>query len=372
MSFQVVRVSTKREVKEFVNMVFDLYKDDPNWVAPLIFDQMNFLNPEKNPYYRHSAVQLFLVRDGQKCVGRISAHTNRQHNAYHHDRVGFFGFFECIDHQEVAHILFKEASEWLVEQGCDSIRGPFNFSTNEECGLLIDGYDSSPFIMMTHHLDYYPRLIEKEGLSKAKDLYAWLLRYDKMPDFLDRIGKSIIAKEPSFTVRPLNKKKLKEEIETVFTIYQKAWEVNWGFVPMIRDEFDHLVKSLLPVVVPDLVYIAECEGKPIGFSVTLPNYNIILQKLKGHLFPFGIFKLLYYKNKIKSLRVLAMGVVGEYQTRGIDSLFYYYSWKKGLELGYNCGEFSWVLEDNTSMNRIAKHLGAHIHKTYRIYEKSIG
>jgi len=370
-NYELVKVSSKKEIKEFVKFVFHLYEDDPYWVAPLIQEQIDFFNPDKNPYYKHSQVQLFLVKDGSRIVGRISAHTNKQHNSFHQDHVGFFSFFECINNQDVAHILFEGASEWLREHGCNSIRGPFNFSTNEECGMLIDGFKSSPFVMMTHHMSYYGELLEKEGFGKAKDLYAWLLQSDVMPEFLTKIGEAIIAKEPSFSVRSLDKKNLKQEIETVFTIYQKAWEKNWGFVPMIRDEFDHLVKSLLPIVIPELVFIAEVEGKPAGFSVALPDYNQILKRMKGRIFPTGVFKALYYKNKIHSLRVITMGVISEYQNRGIDSLFYYHTWKTGLQKGYNTGEFSWVLEDNMKMNKIAKHLGAHVHKTYRIYEKGI-
>ncbi len=371
MDYKLVEVNSKKELKEFIMLPFDLYKQDPHWVAPLIGDQIAFFNPKKNPYYRHSDVQLFMVKDKNKVVGRISAHTNTMHNKFYGDKVGFFGFFETIDKQEVAHLLIERAITWLEERGCESIRGPFNFSTNDECGLLIDGFESSPFVMMTHNHKYYENLIEKEGLVKAKDLYAWLLESNEMPAFLQKLGEGILAKETSFKVRDLNKKNLKQEIETVFTIYQKAWEKNWGFVPMTRDEFDHLVQTLLPIVIPELVFIAEVDGEPAGFSVALPDYNQILKRLKGRVLPTGVFKALYYKNKIHSLRVITMGVISEYQNRGIDGLFYYYTWKIGLAMGYNIGEFSWVLEDNDKMNKIAQHLGAHVHKTYRIYEKQI-
>jgi hypothetical protein len=372
MTFKIIEVKNKKQLKDFINLVFMIYEQDPYWVAPLIKDQMDFFNPKKNPYFAHSEVKLFIAKDEHgKTVGRISAHTNTQHNHYHNEKTGFFGFFEAIDNQELTHLLFETAANFLKTRDCETIRGPFNFSTNEECGMLIDGFYSSPFIMMLHHPHYYQNLLENEGFGKAKDLYAWLLEYNSMPEFLRNLGEKIIAKEPSFKVRSLDKNNLKAEIETVFTIYQKAWESNWGFVPMTRAEFDHTVKSLLPVVVPELVYIAEVDGVPAGFSVTLPDYNFVLQKMKGRIFPFGILKALYYKNKIKSLRVITMGVIHEFQNRGIDILFYYYSWQKGLDLKFNRGEFSWVLEDNEAMNKIAKHLGAHIHKTYRIFEKGI-
>lgn len=371
MAIQVVPVVTKKDLMSFIKLPFRLYKDDPHWVAPLIMDQKDFFNPEKNPYYDHSKVQLFLAKSEGNVIGRISAHTNTMHNKFHNDKIGFFGFFECEDNQEAISLLLKTAGEWLKKEGCDTIRGPFNFSTNEECGLLIEGFESSPFVMMTHNHEWYADRIAKEGFEKAKDLYAWLVTYDKMPPFLENLGEKILSKELSFKIRSLDKKNLKQEIETVFTIYQKAWERNWGFVPMTRKEFDHTVKTLLPIIVPEMVFIAEVDGIPAGFSVCLPDYNFILKKMKGHVFPFGILKALYYKNKIKSVRVITMGVIHEFQTRGIDILFYYYSWQKGVELNYNRGEFSWVLEDNEMMNRIAKHLGASIHKRYRIFEKKL-
>ncbi len=371
MSLKVLPVKTNAELMQFIKLPFRLYKEDPIWVAPLIIDQKAFFNPAKNPYYEHSKVQLFLVKDEKKVIGRISAHTNRMHNQFNEDNIGFFGFFECEDNQEAIHLLFDSAEKWIKEQGCDAMRGPLNFSTNDECGLLIKGFDTSPFVMMPHNHEWYKERIEKEGYAKAKDLYAWLVIYKNMPDFLEKLGEKIISKELSFKIRCLDKNNLKQDIETVFSIYQKAWEKNWGFVPMSRKEFDHTVKTLLPIVVPEFVFIAEVDGVPAGFSVSLPDYNFILKKMKGHLFPFGIFKALYYKNKIKSIRVITMGVIPEYQSRGIDILFYYYSWKKGVELKFNRGEFSWVLEDNEMMNRIAKHLGAHVHKTYRIFEKKI-
>ncbi|HQB41483.1 MAG TPA: GNAT family N-acetyltransferase [Candidatus Cloacimonadota bacterium] len=370
-SLQVVEVKTKKELKEFIKLPFKLYKDDPYWVAPLIGDQLAFFNSAKNPYYKHSQVQLFLIRKSGETVGRISAHTNKMHNQFHQDKKGFFGFFDLINDQEVAHLLLETATDWLQKQACDSIAGPYNFSTNDECGLLVQGFERSPFVMMTHNHSYYEKLLVNEGFTKVKDLYAWLLESNEMPEFLRKIGEGILAKEPSFSVRSLDKKNLKKEVETVFTIYQKAWAQNWGFVPMMREEFDALVQSLLPIVVPELVFIAEVNGEPAGFSVALPDYNEILKRMHGKVLPFGLFKALYYKNKIHSLRVITMGVVNEYQNRGIDGLFYYYTWKIGLQLGFNIGEFSWVLEDNDKMNKIAKHLGASIHKTYRLYDRVI-
>jgi len=289
------------------------------------------------------------------------------HNDFHKDKMGFFGFFECVDDQSVANALFQAAREWLVGKGCEAMSGPFNFSTNDECGLLVEGFDSIPYVMMTHHLPYYEKLYQGYGLGKAMDLLAWKLESNEMPKFLDMVGEKI-QKNPQIKVRCLDKKNLRRDVEEVFRIYQQAWEQNWGFVPMTKKEFEHLVETLLPIIDPELEFIAEWDGKPAGFSVALPNYNVILQKMKGKINPISVLKMLYYKNRLTTLRVITMGVVHEYQGKGIDSLFYYHTWKNGLAKGFNTGEFSWVLETNVMMNKIAKHLGAVVHKTYRIYE----
>jgi len=365
----IQRVGNKVDLQRFVMFVFSLYADDKYWVPPLISDQIDFFNPVKNPYYEHSEVELFLAVKDNEVVGRISAHTNTMHNAYHQDKKGFFGFFECIDDTQVASLLFDTVKEWLRGKGCDTMSGPYNFSTNDECGLLVDGFESIPFVMMTHNHHYYNRLYQAYGFKKAMDMYAWYLESAGMPKFLDTVGKRV-EQSSLFEVRCLEKKHLKADIEQVFTIYQSAWQHNWGFVPMTKKEFDHLVHTLLPLIDPQLVFIATCKGKPAGFSVAVPNFNVILQIMKGKKNLLSLLKLLYYRSKLNSLRVVTMGVVDEFLGKGIDSLFYYYTWKTGLAKGYHIGEFSWVLETNTMMNKIARHLGAKIHKTYRIYEQS--
>jgi len=365
----IQRVETKKDLQRFIMFAFTLYKDDKYWVPPLIADQMKFFDKTKNPYYEHSEVELFLAIEDGMMIGRISAHTNTMHNGFHSDKKGFFGFFECIDSPEVASLLFDAAKDWLRGKGCDTMSGPFNFSTNDECGLLVDGFNSIPFVMMTHNHHYYNRLYQQYGFKKAMDLYAWYLVSQGMPKFLEAVGKRMEQSSP-FQVRCLDKRNLKRDIETVFTIYQSAWSQNWGFVPMTKKEFDHLVDTLLPLIDPKLVFIATHDGKPAGFSVSIANFNVILQKLGGKKNLISLLKMLYYHRKLNSLRVVTMGVIDEFQGKGLDSLFYYYTWKNGMEKGFHIGEFSWVLETNTMMNKIARHLGAKIHKTYRIYEVS--
>jgi hypothetical protein len=369
---KVRAIKHRNDIKKFIMFPFSVYRNDKAWVPPLIGDQINFFNPTNNPYYDHSDVQLFLAELNGKVAGRITAHTNKQHNLFHNDSVGFFGFFESIDDQAVADALFNTAATWLKVRDCDIIRGPMNFSTNDECGLLIDNFETPPFVMMTHNPPYYEKLYLNHGFIKSKDLYAYHLISNEIPERLERMA-TIIEKKEGIRVKSLakNKIELKKDLETIFTIYRSAWERNWGFVPMTNKEFDALVKTLLPIVDPDLVFIAYYNDNPVGFSVALPDYNIILKKMYGRVLPFGVFKALYYKNKIKRLRVLVMGLIKEYQKRGIDGLFYFHTFKNGLTKGFNEGEFSWVLEDNYEMNNVAKRMGATVHKTYRVYDKSI-
>jgi GNAT superfamily N-acetyltransferase len=339
-------------------------------------DQKNFFNPQKNPYYEHSEVQLFLAEKDGEIVGRISAQTNTQHNKFHEDNVGFFGFFESINDREVANKLIDAAYDWNKSRGKDTLRGPMNFSTNDECGLLVDGFESSPFILMTHNHRYYLDLLTKAGLEKSMDLLAYLIPRKPTPERLQRIVDKL-QKRGRFIVRELtskNKKELRKDLEMVFTVYTKAWERNWGFVPMTEKEFFHLIDSVIDLVLPEFFYLAFVDDEPVGFYAALPDYNQVLKKMKGRLFPFGIFHMLFGRNKINAMRVITMGVIKEYQNRGIDTVFYTKNFQVANEhktLDIRNAEMSWILETNTMMNRIATNLGGWVHKTYRILDKKI-
>lgn len=369
---KIVRVQTKQQLKQFIMLPYRLYKGDPNWVPPLIMDQQKFFDPKKNPYYQHSEVQLFLALDGDQVVGRISAQSNTQHNIEHDENIGFFGFFECEDNSEAARKLFDAAYTWNKERGFSSMRGPMNFSVNQEVGLLIDGFDTPPMVMMRHDKQYYQKLFEVWGMQKTMDLYAYLSYREEMPERIDRVA-AAIEKRTGVQIRHLSKdkKQLRKDIETVFEIYTKAWEYNWGNVPMTKAEFDHIVEELLPIADPELIFIAEKDGHPAGFSLAMPNYNEVLKAMNGRVNPITLIKAMLAKRKISSARVITMGVIKEFQGRGIDSLFYYYAYKNGLPKGYYKGEFSWVLENNTMMIRVAEMLDAIPYKTYRIYDKAI-
>lgn len=372
---RILEVDSKKLLSKFIKFPFKLYKDDPNWVAPLIMDQKNFFNRKKNPYFEHSDAQLFLAYENDKIVGRISAHTNIPHNKTHNDKIGFFGFFECINNQEIADALFNKAKEWLKNKGMDTMRGPASFSVNDECGLLVDAFDSSPMLMMTYNPEYYVQLFENYGLIKSMDMYAYYVPVKPPPERLARLAKKI-EKRGQFTVRALsskNRKKLRSDIEKIYHLYEDAWKDNWGYVPCSAREFDMIVDKLMPIIRPEFVYIAEIDGKAVGMSVTLPDYNFILKKIRGRIFPFGWLTLLLNINKITGLRVPIMGVLDEYKNRGIDVVFYCKSFETAAnhKNPYKDAEFSWVLETNTMMNKISKTLTAEIYKTYRFYDIKI-
>jgi hypothetical protein len=359
----------------FIKLPWDLYKNDKYWVAPLIFDVRNNLNPKKNPFFQHAEIEMFLAESNGKLVGRIAAIKNDNHNKFHKDKTGFFGFFETIDDEEVADLLLDTACTWCRDKGFDRIVGPVNPSTNDECGLLVDGFDSSPVIMMTYNPPHYAQKIDNFGFQKQNDLYAYYLSATVINDTklmakLERVAKIIKAKEGVVT-RKLVMKDLANEIRRVEEIYNNAWEYNSNFFPMTTAEFDYIGKSLKAIVDPDFVIIAEVNGVPAGFSMSVPDLNQVLKKMNGRLFPFGIIKLMLGKKKIDMLRIIIMGVKHEFQKRGIDSVFYLETIKDGNRKGIKAGEISWVLDDNMPMRQTAENLGAHIYKTYRLYNKTL-
>lgn len=373
---KITKVDKKRDLMRFIKLPFQLYKDDHSWVPPLISEQKKFFDPNQNPYYEHSDVQLFLAWKDGSVVGRISAQTNTQHNKFHNDKIGFFGFFESVDDQEVADALFYAASEWLHKKDMNIMRGPMNFSTNHECGLLVDGFDTSPFILMTHNPPYYQKLYEQSSLKKEMDLLAYLIPNKKTPERLVRVMNRL-QERGRFTVRELsskNKKELRKDLERVFTIYSQAWEKNWGFVPATKREFDHEIDQVIDIVRPEFFYLAYVGDEPAGFYVALPNYNQILKKMKGRIFPFGFIHALLDRNKISGMRVVTMGVIKKFQNRGIDTVFYtknFLTANNHPKLKIKNAEMSWILENNVMMNRIAKNLGGEAYKRYRIYDRKI-
>lgn len=366
-SVRIVQVSGKRQRKAFVKLPWRIYGGDPLWVPPLIMERIAFIDPRKNPFFQHAEVALFLAFKDGNLAGRIAAIVNHNHNAFHKDKVGFFGLFECINDWDVARSLFDEAASWLRKRGMEVMRGPMSFSTNEEVGLLVEGFHESPMIMMPYNPTYYAELIERYGFRKEMDLLAFIRTADDMPQKLYRIADKTREKR-GFTLRKVRMEELEKEILRFKEVYESAWERNWGFVPMTQAEIDHMAKELRKILDPDLVFFAEIDEKVVGFSLALPDINQALKRINGRLLPFGLFKLLYYSRKIDQLRVLLLGVAQGYRRMGIDAALYMETFKEGLKKGYKRGEFSWILETNEAMIRPLERLGARHYKTYRVYD----
>ncbi len=372
MNIEIIKVSSKKDLMRFIKSQWKIYDSDPTWVPPPIMDRKKLLSTKKNPFYKHAEIQLFLAKKNGEIVGRIAAIKNDLHNQHHNDKVGFFGFFESINDQEVADVLFDSAKQWLSQKGLDRMRGPANPSSNDEYGLLVDGFDDSPRILMTYNPKYYINLCENYGFVKAKDLNAFKLETDKVlaSEKLKRVAE-IAQQRAGLKITQLDMKNFNSELEKVKYVYNKAWAPNWGFVPMTDEEINAMAKDLKTIVEPSLVLFGEIDKKIIGFALVLLDYNSIFKEMNGRLFPFGIIKLLTQKRKIKWSRIITLGIVPEYQKRGLDAVFYYEIVKRCAKLNIFLGEASWVLEDNDMMNRGLEVLNAHPYKKYRIYEIQI-
>ena len=333
-------------------------------------DMRTLLSPEKNPFFQHAEAQYFVGRMDGRTVGRIAAIKNDAHNHEHGDKVGFFGFFECLEDQELADALFRAAGDWLRGKGFDTMRGPMSPSVNDECGLLVDGFTTPPALMMPHNPTYYVSLIERAGFTKAKDLICYQSTYTDMPERLVRATR-VVAERKGIKLRQLNMKRFKDEVELVKQLYNAAWEKNWGFVPLTEAEIDHLAKQFKPVVVPELVCFAEKDGQTIGFALALPDLNVALKRNpSGRLFP-GLLKVLWAARKITRCRILLLGALKEYRGSGVDALMYAWIWEKGRAKGYDWGEAGWILEDNAAMNNAIQRIGFVPYKTYRVYDRPL-
>ncbi len=369
MAIEVVAISGKSGLNEFVKLPWSIYGNDPHWVPPLQIAVKELLDKEKHPFYKNADAEFFVARRDGKAVGRIAAIIDRNHNKFHEEKAGFFGFFESIDSPEVAKALVSKAHEWVKARGAEFLRGPMNPSSNYECGLLVDAFDSDPMVMMTYNPRYYPRLLEGTGLSKVKDLIA----FTNTPDGtnIDRIGRVAdrAMKRHNVTVRPINLKDFDREVERVWNVYNSAWEKNWGFVPMTREEFALQGKEMKQILKPEMVLLGEIQGRMIGFALALPDVNVALKPANGRLLPTGLLKILYYQRKIRAVRVVALGVTEEFRATGVAAGFYAALVRNARKLGYDqeC-EMSWILEDNVLMTRSLELMGAKRSKTYRLYQ----
>ena len=372
MTLTVTPVSSRRELMEFIRLPWKLYRGNPNWVPPLVMDQKTLLSREKNPFFRHASIEYFLARRDGEIVGRIAAIHDPSYVEFQQENIGFFGFYESIDDQSVADALFAAARSWLASRNVVGMRGPTNPSTNDTLGLLVDGFDHPPLVMMPYNPPHYQELFEAAGLVKAKDLLAYWLPEDRMN--IDRLERfvELLKKRHNLTLRPINLRKLEEEIDLIKLIYNDAWERNWGFVPWTDEELDHLGAELKPVADPELVMFAYKDDEPVGFSLSLPDlFQALIHVKSGRLLPFGILKLLYWQRRITQVRVLAMGIRHQYRGMGIDALFYHRTFRYAETKGQQRGECSWILEDNHAMKAAMEKMGGYVYKTYRLYDQPV-
>ncbi len=406
-NLQIVELDVQKQAERlrFIKVPWTFYYRDPNWVPHLLIERKELFDPKKNPTFEHMDLALFLaVADvdptnpplvaagaplpvkgsGPQIVGRVAVMVNHRHNEFHHEKVGFFGFFESVDDQAVANALLQKAGDWAAARGMTALIGPNNFNTNDECAMLVEGFDGPPVFLMTYNPPYYPVLMENAGYHKAKDLYAWHIdasavdgKMSGLPKQLTRVVEKL-QKRGNVRARKVNMKEWDAELHRFKVIYNEAWELNWGFIPLTDKELDHEAEGLKMLVDPDLVFLAEVKDeagnwKQVGASITLPDYNQVFIRMKGtEPLPLLLPKLLWYKRKINRGRVFAMGVMSEYRQKGLDALMYYETAKEMLRKNYQDAEMGWTLEDNTMVNRGIEFFGAKVYRRYRFYEKAIG
>jgi len=372
MHTHVEPVQTARQMREFIRLPFALYRDDPHFVPPLLSERRRFFSAA-NPLFEFTEVGYFLARDEHgRVIGRVTGHVNRRHNEFHGEQIGFFGFFECVRDPTVATALLGAAEQWVRARGMTAIRGPFNFSTNEECGFLARGFERPPVIMMTYSPQFYLEFMEPAGYRKVRELLAYEYHSPDraVPEYLERASR-IVRARTGVTVRPFQPARFAAEVATAFRLYNAAWERNWGFVPMTEAEFHYAARELRPLLDPEIALFAEHAGRPIAFSLALPDYNQVLRHMRGRLLPWGWVRFLRGRRHIHHVRVILLGVLPEYRGRGIDTLLYHETFRRGLARGYWSCEMSWILEDNLTMRRALERMGAQVTKVYHIYEKTL-
>lgn len=364
------------DLRAFIQFPFDLYRDNPYWVPPLRRDVAHLLDPKKNAFFEHGHIEPFLARDASgRVVGRIAAIVNGEHLKKYADGNGFFGFFECVDDAAVATALLDAAAGWLRAQGLTGMRGPASPSLNDTAGLLVDGFDREPSILMPYNPPSYERFLREYGFERAMTMWAFYVhkKYVKT-DKLRRGVELVKRRNPKLTLRTLEMKRLDAEAQVVLDIYNDAWSENWGHVPMTPAELAQLIKELKQVVDPEMVFFVEDAGQPVAFSISLPNLNLALRHLKdGRLFPLGLPKLLAYASfgGVYEVRMPLLGVRKAYQGRGLDALLILATIDAGPPRGYDACEMSWVLDKNRVLINALESLGGVIDKEYAMFEKPL-
>lgn len=366
---EILEVKTKKNLSEFIKFPFDLYSKNQCYIPQLIKNQKEHFS-EKNPFLKHADIKLFIARKNKKTVGRIVSIINHRHIEFQNERTGFFGFFEAINDNDAAFSLLDAVSKDQEKNGMAALRGPMNFSTNEECGFMIEGFDKPPMLMTPYNMPYYNDMMKNYGMQKAKDLYAFIYEMENiMPEKIRRVA--AIAEQHGITVRPIDKKQFKQEMSFFKEIYNSAWEKNWGFVPLTDSEIEYVGSKLKQLAVPELLLIAEDKGIPVGFLGLLPDFNYVLEKMRGRINPLTIIKAFYYSGKINDLRLMLLGIKAEYRNKGIDAAMFSKGFEEIKKKKYKRVEFSWILEDNIPVIRLVEMIGGKLYKKYRIYEKTL-
>ncbi len=365
---------TPRNALRFLNASYPIYAGDPNWVAPLLSDVKKVLL-DGNPLFGHAKMALWVAVRGGRDIGRIAAVLDENYTKGQNDNAAFFGFFECVNEPAVSRLLFEAAFAWARREGARRILGPMNPTSNDECGLLIDGFDSPPVFMMTYNPPYYVDLVEAEGFRKAKDLLAYRLDVLKASvERVERIGQKTRRRHPELSFVPVRKATLARDLAKIKEVYNAAWESNWGFVAMTDEEIDFMADRLKPLLVDDLIWVAETPTEPVGFMLAMPDYNVALQPLRGHLLTPRLLGFIPYVlgwKHPKWCRVLTLGVKEKYRNKGIEAVMLAEGFKTGLKLGFTHAEGSWILEDNVMMRRVLEGFQGKVYKTYRLYDRDL-
>jgi hypothetical protein len=374
MSITVRPVRTKAERADFLDLPYTLHRHDPQWVPPLRFERADLINPKKNPFFEHGEAELFVAYKGNKPVGRISAQYDRLHHERYNEKAGFFGFLDAIDDQDVFNALWAATEQWHRAKGHTKIVGPYSFTINGESGVLVDGFETPPSVLMNHNPRYYPRRIEALGLAKAKDLYAWHYVAGDVSEPATALAQYTQTAK-GLKVRNINPKELQKEVRVIMQIFNEAWSNNWGYLPFTEAELRKMGEELQLILDPRIVFIAEVDGEPAAMALSMPNVNSAIKDLDGKLFPLGLAKLLY-RLKVKGvneLRLVLLGIRPQFRGRddlkGLSVLLYYLTHTEAKKAGYHIGELSWTLEDNWKINRGIEMMGGKLYKTYRLYEK---
>jgi len=371
---QVKPVDNRRAQRQFIRLPWSIYANDPVWVPPLLMERKEHLSPH-NPYFGHARYRSWIAYRNGKAVGRISAQIDQLHLARYQENEGFFGMIEAEDKADTFAALLQTAESWLRDKGMRRVLGPYNLSINQEVGLLIDGFDSSPYVLMGHAHPYYGDRIERNGYQKAKDLFAYIID----ADFKASAAMQAIVKraQKKVTIRSLDKSRFDQDLKIIEDIFNDAWSDNWGFIPFTEAEFKQMGKDFKLLLDFELVKIATADGMPAAFMVVLPNINEAIRDLNGRLLPFGWLKLLW-RLKVKfpqTARIPLMGVRKQYHDSYLGAALAFMvvraAQEPGLKRGLKKVELSWILEDNKGMNDIIESIGGRVYKTYRIYSKDL-